>query len=97
MIELNELRNIVRKNKEELTKLLENKPEIINHVFNSSDNPLNLFSIAVIQNNLELVEELLSKGAELLIGDDFRNNLISKLLRSSHYDKPPNIEILKDG
>ena len=96
MMELRDLRITVRNNHiDEIIGLIDEQPDLLNHVFEPDNTPVNLLALAVSRNNPELVRVLLDRGAKPFAGEEFRNNLIGKLLTAGRYDDPPSADILK--
>ena len=96
MTELSELRIMVQNNRiDEIIGLIDEQPELLNHVFEPTTTPFNLLTLAVRRNNPGLVRVLLDRGVKPIVGEGLRNNLIGTLLTSGRYDDPPSTDILK--
>ena len=94
MIELNELRRLVRRDK--IDELIDTQPNVLNHIFEAGSHwQSNILSLAVASNHIEMVRTLLERGAQPIPGDAFRDNLIVTLCTSCDYNNPPSIDIFK--
>lgn len=92
MIEVRDIRTLFRRNKfDEIHQVIDEQPDIVNHVFDGSSHEFNLLTLAVNKNNASLVDTLIEKGAKPLPDSD----LVSSWATSGDYKKAPSLDVLK--
>ena len=81
MIEFEEVSKVIKKGQtSDVTKLLNDEPDLINFIFKSRGQSCNILNLAVQQNNSDLVRILLESGATPYVEDELRDNLIYRLI-----------------
>jgi ankyrin repeat protein len=96
MIELSELQNFVCNNDlDEVLKLVDDQPELLNHIFEGQYSTSNLLQMIVPRNDPELFRALAERGAKPRVSDQHYDNLIYLLLWSAIDTGPASREILQ--
>ena len=96
MIEFEEVSKVIKKGQtSDVTKLLNDEPDLINFIFKSRGQSCNILNLAVQQNNSDLVRILLESGATPYVEDELRDNLIYRLILTASHQVKPDEEILR--